>query len=547
VVGKLDDLDSLLRELARSRHIVAKYQSRSASIQSDKKRLLFDEQSRCDILETRVKEGVIRAFLEGSLYFRGRQIETKNFGSGFTTVLEKVGESILPDLFSRYFDVAIFPSELKQLLEKDLTGPSTKFMKDGLGILELDAGKYVLSCAGEVPARIAQYVIDEDGVSGQTLLNYFGGPPYGYAPDVVKACLAGLFRASKIQIRLEDGTIITSVRDPGVTDLFTKDRDLKRADILPPSEQGISPRDRIAICTFFKDSLVVDLDRENDAIADAVFKQFPNQARRLRELENRYSKLPNRLDLPAALAKLQGALEKCLKSRQVEPTLMEVKRNLDVLRDGVQQLGILETDLTDEAIAAVSRAGAIMQHQVAQLEQVGATAEVQGVIAAVEAQLALDRPWRDIASLEPRLQEVEAHYRSVRLFLIERQEQQAESIRQKVKQRSGFARLKEDKAIYVLRPVQEATYDTTAQSLYPSLLELKDSAMVRLQGAEEKANLYLDDALSISTEEEVITVPLDLRGREVSSPEDVEVLVNQLRDRLLSQLDGKTNIRIRLI
>ena len=44
-----------------------------------------------------------------------------------------------------------------------------------------------------------------------------------------------------------------------------------------------------------------------------------------------------------------------------------------------------------------------------------------------------------------------------------------------------------------------------------------------------------------------MTIAIDLSGREVSSPEEVEVLVNQLRDRLLSQLDGKSNIRIRLI
>ena len=547
VVGKLDDLDSLLRELAKSRHIVAKYQSRSASIQADKKRLLFDEQSRCDNLENRVKEGVVRTFLEGSLYFRGRHIEVLKFGSGFLTVLEKVGESILPELFSRFFDVAIIPSELKQLLEKELTGPSTKFMKDGLGILELDAGKYSPTCAGEVPARIGQYVADEDGISGNGLLTHFGGPPYGYAPDVVKACLAGLLRAGKIRIRAEDGSFVTSVRDPGVVDLFTKDRDLKRADILPPSDQGIGPRDRVAICTFFKDSLGAELDRENDAIADAVFKLFPLQSRRLRDLEHRYGKLPNRLDLPPNLERLQPALEKCLKSRQVEPTLTEVKRHLDALRDGVQELGILETDLTDVAIEAVSRAGNIKQHQVAQLEQVVDTAEVQGAIAAVEEQLKLERPWLEIGSLEPQLQVIEDHYRTVRLSLLNRQEQQAESIRQRVKQRSGYVKLSDEKALHVLSPIQEATYDTTAEALYPSLLELKDSAMMRLQGAEEKANIYLDDALSTATDEEVITVPIDLKGREVSSPEDVEVLLNQLRDRLLSQLDGKSNIRIRLI
>jgi len=43
----------------------------------------------------------------------------------------------------------------------------------------------------------------------------------------------------------------------------------------------------------------------------------------------------------------------------------------------------------------------------------------------------------------------------------------------------------------------------------------------------------------------VIQFHVNLSGQEVSTPEQVQVLVNQLRERLLAQL--KENIRIRLI
>jgi PglZ domain len=99
--------------------------------------------------------------------------------------------------------------------------------------------------------------------------------------------------------------------------MFAKDRDIKRADLLPPNETSISPRDKIAICKFFKEALDVELDRENDAIADAVFQQFPGQVKRLQELERRYNRLPNRPNLPPALVKLRESLEKCTRSRQV--------------------------------------------------------------------------------------------------------------------------------------------------------------------------------------------------------------------------------------
>jgi hypothetical protein len=547
VVGKLDDLESQVRELARSRQMVEKYQNRRQSLPTDRQRLLSEEQNRCETLESKVKEAIARVFVEGEIYFRGRVLDKQLYGNSFGSILEKMGESLLLELYSRYVDIAVTPIELKQLLEANLSGPSHKFMKDGLSILELDAGKYIPSCSGEVPTRIGQFVIDENGISGTALLNYFGGPPYGHPVDVVRACLAGLLRAGKIQIRTEDGSMITSVRDAGSIDMFTKDRDLKRADILPPSDKGISPRDRIAICTFFKDSLGFELDRENDAIADAVFKEFPNQARRLRELGQQYNRLPNRPDLPETLVKLQQALEKCVKVRQVEPTLIEVKRHLDDLRDGIQQLGILETDVTDDAISAVRRAVDIQENQVTQLKQIDQIADIQKAIDSLEAQLALERPWRDIRSMESQLQEIEQHYRAIRLSLIEQQEQRAESIRNQVKRRPGFVKLHEEKASFVLHPIQEAIYDTTLEALDPTLLELRDTAKLRLQEAADQSNVYLDNVLSQGTDQQVVQVPLNLRGREVSTPEEVELLVNQLRDNLLAQLEGKTNIRIRLI
>jgi hypothetical protein len=544
VVGKLGDLAAQAGELERSRHIVHKYEPRRASISGEKQRFLSDEITRRDNLEKSLQKAIMQAFLDGELYFRGRQVDRQQYGTTFTTVLERIGESILPDLYNHYVDVAITPGELSQLLEPNLSGPSQKFMSEGLGILELDAGKYIPTCSGEVPSRIGQYIQAENGIPGNTLLAHFGGPPYGYPTDVVKACLAGLLRANKVRIRPESGPEITSVRDPGAKDMFTKDRDIKRADLLPPSQTEISARDRIAICKFFKDSLGTDLDRENDAIADAVFQQFPNQVKQLQDLEKRYNRLPNRPDLPPALLKLREALEKSMRSRQVEDTVIAVKKNLDALRDGIQELGISLTDLSDSGMEALAKAANIRDHQVAQLQQIDRIAEVKPAIDALIDQLNCDRPWRDINSLKPHLETIEQHYKAVRLNLIEQQDQQAAIIRNRIKQRQGFIKLNEKQGDYVLRPVQKAIADTTQEALYPSLLELKHSTILQLQTAEQEANDYLDNTLSQVTDEQVIQLSLNLSGREVSTQEEIEALANQIKERLLAQLKPNTRIRI---
>lgn len=295
---------------------------------------------------------------------------------------------------------------------------------------------------------------------------------------------------------------------------------------------------------FFLRRTQVELDRENDAIADAIFQQFPGQVKRLQELERRYNRLPNRPNLPSALVKLHESLEKCTRSRQVEHTVIAVKKNLDALRDGLQELGISLTDLTDSAVDAVTKAVNIRDNQVVQLKQIERWTEITEAIAALEEQLNSDRSWRDISSLEPHLQAIEQHYKALRLNLIESQEKQAKAIQGRLKQRQNFIKLNEKQGEYVFRSVQEATYDTTQDALYPSLLELKDSALIKLQKAETTANNRLDDVLSEVTEDQVVQLPLNLSGREVSTEEEVDALVNQLRDRLLAQLKPNTRIRL---
>jgi hypothetical protein len=544
VVGKDGSLDSQVRDLERSRHIVNKYDARRQSLTQDKQRLLFEEQTRRDKLEIDVQAAISQAFMAGEIFFQGRQIDQQQHGNSFASVLGRVGESILPEIYSKYVDVAVTPGELTQLLEPTLSGPSPKFMGKVLGILELDSGKYIPTCSGEVPSRIARHIEDYNGVSGSELLNHFGAAPYGHPADVVKACLLGLLRGAKLRIRPAAGDEITSVRDPGTKDLFTKDRDLKRADLLPPNQTNISAQDKVKICRFFQDALRVDLDRENDAIADAIFKYFPAVSQRLQEIERRYNKLPQRLDLPEVLQKLRVALEKSMRSRQVEETLINVKKNLDTLRDGIQQLGIIETDLNDAAVTAVKQAIEIQQHQVAQLQEIEEITEVALNVEALKAQLNQDRPWREINSLKPHLQAIATHYKTVRLKLITRQEQQTEEIRSRLKQRPGYMTLNEKKAEYIFRPVKQASSDTTADALYPTLLKLKDTAAIQIQLAEAEANTNLDNVLSEETKEEIIQFALNLSGKEISTPEDVEALVKQIKERLLAQLKANTRIRI---
>jgi hypothetical protein len=138
-----------------------------------------------------------------------------------------------------------------QLLDTDLTGPSPKLMTGELGILDLDHGRYESTCGGVVPKRVQEYIESEGGLGGTALLAHFGEPPYGYTPNVVKACVAGLLRANKVRIQPEDPEI-TAVRDAAYA--TSSKRPASVAPISPPA-RTTSVISQASICKFFKQHL----------------------------------------------------------------------------------------------------------------------------------------------------------------------------------------------------------------------------------------------------------------------------------------------------
>jgi hypothetical protein len=78
----------------------------------------------------------------------------------------------------------------------------------------------------------------------------------------------------------------------------------------------------------------------------------------------------------------------------------------------------------------------------------------------------------------------------------------------------------------------------------PALRDLRDPFIVRLQSAEEAANSLLDGYLSDGPNPLIVPVSLHLHNRELKTEEDVEALLEEIRERLLAQLRGGQRIRL---
>ncbi len=547
LAGDGEDLERLCRDLKRSRRMVERYKPRRESLNPPRKLLLTQEENRAEDLTDTVSKAIAATWMSGKLFFRGRAIVPTEQGSTFATALNAAGTTVLKELFPHFLATQIQPSELLQTIG-DLRGASPKFLTGELGILELDAGRYVPVCSGVVPRRIQEHTEAESGLSGTGMLAHFGGPPYGYTANVVKACAIGLLRAGKLVVQPEAGAEITAIRDAGVRELVEKDRTFRRATFLPAGDDDIGFSSRARICKFFEQQLGQSMDRENDPIANAVAEHFPKLAQQLRDVLTQMGRLPSSPSAPEALTALGDILERCVASaRHTVPTVKLVKRNLDALRDGVTKLKVYTAELTDEAVGAVTVADRVWRHHIRQLAAIEVNAtNVEQAGLRIAAQLQLEMPWREIGNFDGDLNDAVAAYEVERKRLLQWQEGQTEAARARIKGRDGFSTLTGDQSHQVLRPITEALTETTPEAVAPALVDLKDPFLLTLSRAEDTANTRLDDILSKGDAPLIVRLNLSstLRNREITTATEVEALVVEIRDRLMQHVAEEKRVRL---
>ncbi len=544
------DLETQARDYGRSLAMVGRWRPRRESLTHDKKHLLLQEEARSEELERRLRAAVDAAWTGGTLYFRGRPTPARELGAAFGPALGTAGKRFLLDLFPNFLVTQISPTELLQLLEPTLSAPSPKYLEDELGILALDAGKYVPACDGVAPKRIMEFIEQENAVGGELLFKTFGGPPYGYTSNVVQACVAGLLRASKLRIEADGGQVLTATRDAGVRDVFEKDRNFRRASFFAAQEGAIGAKDINRICKFFERRLNQRLDRDPGAIADAVSQSFATQAHRLRDVLGRLNQLPRQADesarVPHALVQLEKAIEACVRVvRQTEPTLQAVKRHLDELNDGFEQLSIYDSELTDVVLKDVREAATVEDFKLVQLEQLGGQGGELAVAAEeIRSQLHGDKPWRDLAGIAPQLEAVLAAYLEARRGLLANNGELEEAARRQIKTREGFATLTADQSNHVLRPISEALPNTTEEAVSPGLVELRDGAAAALARAAEVANERLDQILSEGQASPVRIVALGLRHREIKTQAELDSMIDEVRSKVEPELRAGRRVRL---
>jgi hypothetical protein len=224
--------------------------------------------------------------------------------------------------------------------------------------------------------------------------------------------------------------------------------------------------------------------------------------------------------------------------------VIDVKQNLDVLRDGLQQLGVYDAELTPEAIAMLNQAARTRDHELSQLQPMAALAGLEDDAALITQHLSAERSWREASRLAPAVDRIRVRYQEVRRSVLNKENIEAEAAKDRVKIRPGFAQLDRDQARRVLRPITSVLVNTTDEAISPTLIELRDHFASRIHSAEDQANDRLDEELSKQAGSLVVKVETQLRGREVAGRAELQAVLKELEERIGPLLDQGARVRI---
>jgi hypothetical protein len=545
VVGELDAPREAARKLLRSARMVEDRGRNASSLGDDRQRLLMEERNRLDAARRELAEEVRKAYLAGQLYFRGRHFNPKDHGSTFEQALTAFGNRTAAELYPHPTTDAVSDKDILYLIENgELAAPPPVFGPDKLGILSLDGGRYEATCAGRVPSQVLEYIKENAGVTGSTVLAHFGAPPHGVSPDAVRASVVGLLRAGKLRIDLSGGGELTRVRDEGARELL-KDSVFRKASLFVNIDQ-VDPRTLVKICQFFKEALSVDVNRSDDAIADAALDHLKGVRERLTQLDESFRKLPRDVKYPEVLTKLAKALEDCRRSRSTKPVVSAVNRQLPTLRDGVQLLRRMETDLSDASIALLSEVDSVARYRAVSLKAMGSSEQELNALRDLESHLASDRPWEDTTPLLPKVTLLREAYRARRKAILAAHTARLEETTEQLKRREGVEKLNPDQRHRVLQHLQSAAdAGGTENDVAPALETLEVLLAERRQVAELKALAELDSLLEEVGYGATVEISTGLSGREVRSVPELERLLEGLRQRVLAELTANHRVRLK--
>lgn len=546
VFSLTDEIDEVVAELYRSRQMVGKYDQLRAQgkITKEEAASLEAEKTEALRLEERLRAQLESALADGRGFFRGVSKDGTTLGKTPGEIFKALFNFAVPDLYPK-LELGARPlkgSEAEEILKAaNLNGLSRIFYgpPDGLELVVKEGTRYVVNLNAPIVKEVADYLAREHSygnkVTGRTLEGHFGGIGYGWEREMLWLVLATLLRGGAIEVTYQ-GRRYRNHLDPQVRAPFSATNAFRAASFAPRKAPDLQTL--VAAARRYEELTGDEVDVEESAIAQAFQRLARAELEALLPVEATVR--AHRIPLASVLGEYHTTLETVLNSASDDCVNMLAGEgaSFQALRD---QVAAIRRATDDRGLARLRRARTAVEHIWPLLRGEGLDEDLAGQAQSLRQRLEDGSYYQAPVEVDQAMEALERVYRDLYRTRHDQRQAAYAAALDDVKAQPDWPLVPEEMRAAVLKPLTDrASHD----------LELAGDALVcavcRAGLAEMASDLAAVNRLrsDVLLRVQQLTAPeeriervrvADVAGvgGSLSTPEEVEALLEQLRDHLL--------------
>lgn len=551
------EIDDLVTEIYRSHQMVVKYdQFRSQNkLNAEEQTSLTNERNEEMRLQEQLRRQVEIALAQGRGFFRGISKRGADLGDAASAALRAFFEFAIPDLY-RKLEMgarALKGGEAEEILKAARLDSLSKIFyapPDGLDLVKREAGKFVVNLNAPIIKEVKAYLEREHSygnrVTGRVLENHFGGIGYGWEGEVLWLVLATMLRGGAIEVTYQ-GRRYRDHRDPQVRAAFSGANAFRSA--------SFAPRKPIELATLTEAAKQYEAitGHEVDVEETTIAQAFQSLARKELEALVHVEATVRANDIPVK-DMLQGyrqTLESILGSPSDDCVNMLAGEGA-TFRKMRDQIATLRRAIEPEGLTRLSRMRAAVNEMYPALRAEGKGGDLADCEIALKQRLDEGTFYlhEHAQEIDDALTSIESAYRTL---YEERHKERADAYAraiEDIKSLPDWMRVPREMQESLLRPLwerteHEATLPANAlvcQVCRASLAEMtSDLAAVH----ELRSKVLLQVQALTRPEEKVTRVRIQEIigvGQTIADEQDVEALLETLRDHLMKMIAAGTKV-----
>lgn len=206
-----------------------------------------EKQIEFDILRKNIPTKIEDSLLNGKIVYCGSDYKPKDYGNVTKNIMEKfIIEESIPKVFNKFEDgaVNIQPADYKKYIQDVVLIDRPKGSYPDLCELGVMEDK-TIKLGGAVYDTLFSYIINKnkwkDIVTGNSIADDYGKPPYGWSTNIIKLIAAAMLRVGKIEINSE-GVRYDNYSQSKIKEIFLKDSLFNNIRISPIIEADATAR-----------------------------------------------------------------------------------------------------------------------------------------------------------------------------------------------------------------------------------------------------------------------------------------------------------------